>query len=972
LVNVFCYINENVKLLIVLHKLHLAGYSTIEFICKYIKNKTNAKVGMFATYNEAFQINPYVKLLWNRLIVYMENNNLLYDCATNIKDKDEYSEDIFNPNPSDVNDYVVKINNMIHTFALEQASYYMDIIHQKIEFENLNVDNWSKEQLYYRYSLLNLYNGTYNDAMLMCENLKDLIKKDYTPKKKFFVEYLEGIIFVYMSQIKFAKKCVANLTKLAYEIDEEFFYFKIELLNHYIIYFGWTDMYSFGLTFVADEKFLDDCLKYGYKNTLSHMYINGVDGKKNSEIVLPEVFEDLYIPPNMKKGIKLIKEIGNDGLLTSAYMNTIDFYKGLNNFKYIERIYRECINIKKDEDNKSELANLYNGIGYNCSIVEKYNQANEYYNEALNIFYEENLPEQMGETVYNMAFNCMLAGDYKSAYDFTYLSIGILEELKIQGFRMCKKSKLYGFAAFCNYYLGADYNCYMYLSKMERVLNHILKAEDIDDNTYDAWADDLFLYYFVSGLISMKNGEYKTAEDYFSKAYNMIKSFAFKIFSYPHLAIEQANLYRILDKEDVAVGILGEAIDYCAKNGYFEMQKKLMTVMKNSKNVDIVRNGDYGLKGITAENIIENTHDYAIELELNNRLNDVNFMVRWQDRLDRENEELDLMLYNSMKTIQNNFGFDQVIYLKMKDERLEVEYNSIDEEISSINIEIISNYFENNKASFITNRFDKYFTEYKELLDVFNEDNIVILAGIPIINNEKIDSVLIGILYMHRNVFANRRLLDDSKLIIIKYVFGQLVDAVERLTYSNELKVMNDKLKVIATTDLLTGLLNRQGFMEIIANCKEEDNSDINSILYIDLDNFKYYNDTVGHEMGDLVLVLFADILKQCACDNGFVVRYGGDEFVLMVRNTNTDKAVSIAKDIYVKIQSGFIKEIEQKLNKEVTISDDKKISCCIGIADFKGYDSESIEDALNRADEALYYVKNTTKHDYKVSALYS
>ena len=140
-----------------------------------------------------------------------------------------------------------------------------------------------------------------------------------------------------------------------------------------------------------------------------------------------------------------------------------------------------------------------------------------------------------------------------------------------------------------------------------------------------------------------------------------------------------------------------------------------------------------------------------------------------------------------------------------------------------------------------------------------------------------------------------------------------------------------------------------------------------NVIMYIDLDNFKYYNDTVGHEIGDLVLVLFSNILKECAKDNGVAIRYGGDEFLLVFNNKDCEYAVRVAKRIYAKILDGFASNIEKRLKKKVIIPEEKKLSCCIGIAEFISNRREAIVEALERADEALYSVKNTTKHDYKV-----
>ena len=91
---------------------------------------------------------------------------------------------------------------------------------------------------------------------------------------------------------------------------------------------------------------------------------------------------------------------------------------------------------------------------------------------------------------------------------------------------------------------------------------------------------------------------------------------------------------------------------------------------------------------------------------------------------------------------------------------------------------------------------------------------------------------------------------------------------------------MNDQLSDMAVKDQLTGLYNRQGFEK---NMEEwSSRKDLyKAVIYIDLDNFKYYNDNFGHELGDYVLVRFAQVLEESVKDVGYAVRYGGDEFII-------------------------------------------------------------------------------------------
>ncbi|WP_419421582.1 GGDEF domain-containing protein (plasmid) [Legionella sp. D16C41] len=115
-------------------------------------------------------------------------------------------------------------------------------------------------------------------------------------------------------------------------------------------------------------------------------------------------------------------------------------------------------------------------------------------------------------------------------------------------------------------------------------------------------------------------------------------------------------------------------------------------------------------------------------------------------------------------------------------------------------------------------------------------------------------------------------------------------------------------------------------------------------ILFIDMDNFKLVNDCYGHDAGDVVLKNFGQLLKQLLRKDDIVVRYGGDEFIILMENVSIDKACDIAKDIIHLTQQGLSKEL-------ITIS------CSIGISQLNP-DSSSITDVIREADVACYAAK--------------
>lgn len=163
-----------------------------------------------------------------------------------------------------------------------------------------------------------------------------------------------------------------------------------------------------------------------------------------------------------------------------------------------------------------------------------------------------------------------------------------------------------------------------------------------------------------------------------------------------------------------------------------------------------------------------------------------------------------------------------------------------------------------------------------------------------------------------------------------------------------ELQDALDQNKRLATTDELTGLFNRRYFMEKLAQQKalsERDDSDF-VLCYCDLDHFKNINDTFGHHTGDVVLQKFAEILRSSIREIDYVARFGGEEFVCLLVNTNMDEAIKVTERIRQSIADYNFSDIAPSLHSTVSI----------GIANFKQYNT--IQETIMSADHRMYQAK--------------
>lgn len=166
-----------------------------------------------------------------------------------------------------------------------------------------------------------------------------------------------------------------------------------------------------------------------------------------------------------------------------------------------------------------------------------------------------------------------------------------------------------------------------------------------------------------------------------------------------------------------------------------------------------------------------------------------------------------------------------------------------------------------------------------------------------------------GLLEYLRKPFDERDLVTSAVRRVVEKIHIRrekkfLVETLERR--NRELDQMNSVLTQLASHDGLTGLYNHRYFQESLSN--EVDRSrragKIFSLLLLDIDNFKQYNDSHGHSLGDEVLRRMGGILKKRLRKSDLPARYGGEEFIVMLPDTNKDRARRVAEEIRKRIES--------------------------------------------------------------------
>lgn len=961
-------IAEVCPVVVVINRFQLASSSVLQLVSRLIQEPL-VNIGLVLGVNEGtFRLDDMPDT-WETIVEGIEDSSQMYHIGSSGRRRAEdtgyiQAEQSYEGNRD-------KISNTIELLDFDQAKRFFQQIEQKIKFEDITMEDEIKLAYFLMYARVSILLGEMSKALELVEEITHLHVPEHEGMVNYECAYLIATCYMYQGKLSDALSYAAIAHEVAEKNGSEEQIFKAELLNVQTQMSGWYNIFFCVQDIPIDEGLIEKLIQYNYKNYLAHIYIYAYDNKP--EVVAKAYYSEaaLYY---FSKGVALAKEIGNEMLVHNAYQKNI-MLAATNGMNEIAMLYSVRTYQFLNGKDKVFIGRIYSGLGYNLSAIGESQRANAYYNRAIEMFYELKMPEDIAEVYYNRALNNIALGKYGEAEHDLQLSIKAIDKLHLNSLRVCNLSKLYALLALSCILQNDRFNCERYLLSCRQFLNYIIEKdkekEDIEViHDYAKSDDDMFLYTFSMALLHSADGNkeeafssYLEAEKYLLNAEGN-QFFAYRLFRSKRMEIfEEFGRTELYEREKQLLEQHEEANRQIAQNVPVELLEE----------VDV---GDYeGVCRVSESDIETLIKQKGLEVDLQISKRQMDFISTWQKLIDVGDMDIDSMIQNAMRAFLNHFNVDQVLYLRYGEEDRYTELYNNTGIFMTPDITIgLKRAMKEYPQGFAVSKISDSFFEHQDAISFFGMDEVCSFVAVPFLKNGNLTDLFITYICMKDNWHSSieRYMLNEDDLKIYRLLFREMGYSINRMEASREVYEMNNKLQAAAVTDVLTGIYNRAGMYEEISRMTrliaQGTRSQGMGLMFIDLDNFKHYNDTFGHDIGDIILKEMANIYKQVADGHGFVSRYGGDEFIIILNTDDREVLEGMAKEIYRRIEetNGFQKEIEKRLHKEVVVDQNRRISCSIGISSAPDIrDEESIDQLIQQADDLLYAVKKREKGHY-------
>lgn len=945
--------------IIVINRFQRASRSSVEF-ARYLTEKQIKNFGMIFGVNEGQVTHGVGVKYWEKIRESLDNVNMVYYIGnTGIRrpsipeeKKDEDLQEVY--------------RNAVNIFELLDYDTANEYFKRKkyLWKEKLNdEDSFILIKIIYKYINALILSGNMPRAIELINIISKRLPKGHEHEVLFWAAKETARSYSYQGKLDKALEQVEIAKKEAKEIGDEKLVFEANLLEIESKMSGWHNLLFVAEDMQIDSELIAQMMKYGYSNYLAHIYVYSYDN--GPEMVAMAYRSEAFLK-YFSQGIAIAKEIDNEVLLYNAFQKNlmIAATNGMSDIALLFdiRMYQSVKNKKS-----LEAARVLSSIGYNLSAIGFTQEAFNFFDRAIELLYELQEGPDIAEVLYNKGINYMACREYENAEHCFHIVLKIIDRLHLNSIRVCNVSKLYALMALVSILQNKKINCERYLISCKPFLDYVMEKEGSKETVivlhdYLLADDDMFLYNFACSYKEFVEGNYEKALEYNQLAnIHFMKSEGNQFYTVEHFREQRLELFKVLGKMDL----------YRTEESITKKYKETVEIIKSTTSLELLKEIDIdnidAPCNVSDKMIADFIRRVGAELDYKTNKQYIAFISQWQKYLDDKDSNVADIVDSSMKSFLNYFRIDKALYIRCSDEENVVYFNNSEKEFSDKEIKIIVESIKECPEGFVTSKIGDSFSEHYDLISIFGATDVFSFAGIPIFNNDKLEAVFITYVLMvdnWHNSFS-RNMFSEDELSIYTLLFRNLEDGISKIEANIKVYQMNKLLEKNSVTDILTGLYNRFGLYREVNKLTQKDTRTRLSVMFIDLDNFKPYNDTYGHDIGDIVLKKMANIFNV-AGKGGIVCRYGGDEFLIILEEADKEELIQRAEKIYSMIEEadGFRTDIQELLGKSL----DKNacnIGCSIGIASAEILVEEDIDKLIKNADDTLYKIKLKDKGTY-------
>ncbi|ERI92987.1 diguanylate cyclase domain protein [Clostridiales bacterium oral taxon 876 str. F0540] len=658
----------------------------------------------------------------------------------------------------------------------------------------------------------------------------------------------------------------------------------------------------------------------------------------------------LYIVGNFEKAISMLIDalgIARNENFKESQADILNILGNVNlalvNYNLALEYYMKSLDIIRAIDYKKTQSGVLNNIGEIYKDLKNYEVALNYYTESLEIC----------ELADNKNVACIVLQNIGEVH-YHLKNFDMAEKYTEKSLKLSRKVNDRMIEAACLHQLG---KIAFKQDNLDKALNLFLKSLEISKETKER-------YFIISVMIDIhklliKINKNEEAVEYLESALTLAheinsKEMIMKVYSY------LAELHEKIGEFDKALSYYKKFHDVEISGMNEEIAHKLKNITIQFKMEQSEQEKEiYRLKNVELKEKTE-----ALEKKTSELMESYNNMKTISEIGQSITSTLDFekilnLVYKSINNLMQAYAFGIALYDK---DTGDIEYSLFIENsirypvaISNINKSTWASWCILNRKEVLINDVEKEYKNY--IKDRINT------------HGTKAGSLIYCPLIFEDNVLGVITVQSPAKHAYSQYNFdtvkalaSYIAIAIRNAQKSSDLEKLNKKLLSLSNLDGLTEIPNRRYFEDEIDSLWKETKASKQSLslMLIDVDNFKEYNDNYGHLAGDYCLQMIAKTLQSVVKDSSsFVARYGGDEFVAVFPNTSSESVFAVAETMKRYINDLNIVHEFSKVSNRITLT--------FGIASVIPDENLSISSLKYFADKALYIAKQNGRNTIAV-----